>query len=111
MPFALLLVWLGDAADVLLEGVQSQSSTGREECILRHVESRIHDPRESPGKRIEYCNQVVHLSPGHYGVAHPQMRHIQHPRLGHDAVALHAVTANDDRINIECLRQLDGTGP
>ena len=35
----------------------------------------------------------------------------EHARLGHDARAFHPVAADNDRVNVERLRQLESTGP
>ena len=105
MPLALLLIWLRDSTNVLFEGIQPQTGAGSKKRVLRHVESGIHDPREPPRERIEHGDKVVHLTPRHYSVAHPQVRYVQHARLGHNTRTLHPIAAHNDGVDVERLRQ------
>ena len=111
MPLALLLVWLGDSADVLLKSIQPQAGTGSKKRILRYAESGIHNPRQPPRERIEYGDQVGHLSARHHGIAHAQTRNIQDACLRHNPRAVHPITTDDDRICVKRLRQFESARP
>ena len=54
----LLLVGLGDAANVLLEGVQAQTGAGGHKGLLGAVEAGVELPGQLPGQRIEDCESA-----------------------------------------------------
>jgi len=106
----LLLIRLGDAADVLLEGVQAQGGVGVDEALLGEAEAGIELAGELPGEGIEEGDELAHLAAGGDGLAHAEMSEIDDAGLGDDAAAVGDVAADDDGLGVEGLGELEGAG-
>ena len=111
MAQSLLLIGLGDAADVLLKRVQAHARAGRHERILGNFEAGIDLPCQLPGQRVEDRVHLPHLSASGDRLAHAQVRHVHQLRLRHNSAAIGQVAAHNDRIGVQRLGQLDRTGP
>ena len=110
MAQTLLLVRLGDAANVLLEGGKVQAGAGGHKSLFGDFEAGVELPGELPGQRVEDRNQVTHLAAGCDRSVHAQVWHVHQLRLCHNARAVGHVAAHDDRIGVQRLGQLERTG-
>src|ERR1039458_998906 len=80
MAQALLLVGLGDAAYVLLEGVQAKAGSGGHKGVLGNLETGIHLPCQLPSQRVENRDHLAQLAASGDRLAHAQVGYVHQPR-------------------------------
>src|SRR5579875_1996226 len=107
MAQPLCLVRLGNAADVLLEGIEAKIVAGGHEGGFSDVKGRIELAGKLPGELVEDVDHTAHGAADADGRAHAQVRNIDDPGLGDNIGSVERVAANDDRIGVEGLRELD----